>query len=329
MNDIKLSIIIPVYNGERYLKACLESIYKDYENIAFKFETLIIDDGSKDNSSIIYNEFVNKYSNIKCFCNSNHGVSYTRNYGISKSIGKYLLFVDCDDLLIDKWHEQLRLEDDFDYIYMSQHFLKDISENEELGKVISYITTYNDENIRISGPYSKLFKNSFIKDNHIEFDEKIINGEDLLFSLEATVKAKKYLLEKKSIYIVRHNKFSATSNFNSNLIQSEINFNNRVKEILEPYGLYSEFIEKYAFLTSIRAIALRLGSLKKMKVSRKYFNIVMNNSFYKNGLKKYKYDDNIKKYIFFILFKFKLHSIAYLLGSYYNNKNNCDSMEYL
>ena len=125
MNDIKLSIIIPVYNGERYLKACLESIYKDYENIAFKFETLIIDDGSKDNSSIIYNEFVNKYSNIKCFCNSNHGVSYTRNYGISKSIGKYLLFVDCDDLLIDKWHEQLRLEDDFDYIYMSQHFLKD------------------------------------------------------------------------------------------------------------------------------------------------------------------------------------------------------------
>lgn len=329
LKNVKLSIIIPVFNGEKYLKDCLKSIYNQYESIPFTFETIIVDDGSTDNSDVIYQKYSSIYKNISYFKNTNHGVSYSRNYGIDKAKGKYLLFVDCDDMLNENWFSKLNLVNDFDYIYMSRYFEDDMKTKANIKRIVSYITTYNNENIRISGPYSKLFRTEFIKNNNIRFDEKIINGEDMLFCLEATVKAKKYLLEKNSIYIVRHNKYSATSNFNGKIINSEMIFNDNIKKVLEPCGFYNEYIEKYSFLTSIRAIAIRLGSLNSIRLSKHYFVEIIKNPFYKYGLKKYKYELNLKKNIFFYLFKYRIHILVYILGKYYNKKNKYEHFEYL
>ncbi|EOU1682982.1 glycosyltransferase [Clostridium perfringens] len=91
-----LSIIVPVYNVEEYIIQCLDSlIEKKYNNI----EIILIDDGSKDSSGIICEEYKNKFNNIKVIHKKNGGLSDARNCGIENSNGKYLMFVDSDDYI--------------------------------------------------------------------------------------------------------------------------------------------------------------------------------------------------------------------------------------
>lgn len=96
MNNELISIIIPVFNSEKYLKKCLNSVIKQsYENI----EIIIVNDGSEDNSLSICNEFKEKDDRIKIINKENEGVSIARNIGIKESTGKYIQFVDSDDFL--------------------------------------------------------------------------------------------------------------------------------------------------------------------------------------------------------------------------------------
>lgn len=100
----EISIIVPVYNTEQYISRCIESIL----NQTFKdFELILIDDGSKDRSGEICDEYAKKDSRIRVFHNNNQGVSATRNYGINISKGKYLMFCDSDDWVADTWCEEL------------------------------------------------------------------------------------------------------------------------------------------------------------------------------------------------------------------------------
>lgn len=94
-----LSIIIPVYNVEIFLKECVRSVLMQ----TFKdFEILLIDDGSKDSSGKLCNEIALKDSRIKVFHKPNGGLSSARNYGIDRSLGEYIIFLDSDDFWIDK-----------------------------------------------------------------------------------------------------------------------------------------------------------------------------------------------------------------------------------
>ena len=92
----KISIIVPVYNVEKYLKECLDSlINQTLEDI----EIICINDGSTDNSLAILEEYQKKDSRIKVFSQKNQGVSAARNLGIEKATGEYLTFLDSDDRL--------------------------------------------------------------------------------------------------------------------------------------------------------------------------------------------------------------------------------------
>ena len=97
MYKTELSIIIPVYNVEKYIRACLDSViaqtYRDYE-------LLLIDDGSTDKSGIICDEYA-RLDNVRAFHTENCGVSHARNIGIVNAVGKYIYFIDGDDLLAD------------------------------------------------------------------------------------------------------------------------------------------------------------------------------------------------------------------------------------
>ena len=90
----KVSIIVPIYNGAKVLRRCVDSIVKqNYEN----WELLLINDGSKDESIQICTEYAKKDNRIKVIDKENEGVSATRNHGISEATGSYVHFVDCDD----------------------------------------------------------------------------------------------------------------------------------------------------------------------------------------------------------------------------------------
>ena len=100
----KLSIIVPVYNTEKYLKACLGSIKNQtYRNI----EVFVIDDGSTDNSGIIASEFCKNNSNFFYHKKENEGTSSARNFGLSLATGDYISFVDGDDTIEKEFIEEL------------------------------------------------------------------------------------------------------------------------------------------------------------------------------------------------------------------------------
>ena len=93
---VKFSVIIPVYNSEKYLKECLDSLV----NQTFKdFEIICINDGSTDNSKKLLEEYANKDDRINVYSQENQGVGAARNYGMTLAKGKYINFLDSDDIL--------------------------------------------------------------------------------------------------------------------------------------------------------------------------------------------------------------------------------------
>jgi len=95
-----VSVIVPVYNVEKYLKKCIDSILNsDYKNI----EIILVDDGSKDLSGIICDDYKESYNNIKVIHKKNGGLSSARNAGIEVSAGEYILFIDSDDYITEKF----------------------------------------------------------------------------------------------------------------------------------------------------------------------------------------------------------------------------------
>lgn len=111
MNEVKLSVIVPVYNAERYLRRCVDSILE-----AIKFlggggsEIILIDDGSTDASPEICDELAEKTKAIIVFHTSNHGVSKARNYGMENSSGKYIAFVDADDYVEKNMYKTMLMQ---------------------------------------------------------------------------------------------------------------------------------------------------------------------------------------------------------------------------
>ena len=107
----KISIIVPVYNTEKYIRQCLDSILNQtYQN----FECLLINDGSSDNSLSIAESFAQNDSRMKVFTKENGGPSSSRNYGLNKVSGEFITFVDADDYIDEYMIENMIDKEDLD-----------------------------------------------------------------------------------------------------------------------------------------------------------------------------------------------------------------------
>ena len=128
---IKYSFILPVYNTEKYLKKCLDSLvnqtYKD-------FDIIVVNDGSTDKSSSIISKYQKKYKNIIVINKENEGLSMARNRGVQKSSGKYIIFVDSDDYVSNKLLEEVDKKIDDSDILRFQI----ATEDEEYTKINEY-----------------------------------------------------------------------------------------------------------------------------------------------------------------------------------------------
>ena len=115
---MKFSIIVPVYNVEKYLSKCLDSVINQTNQ---DFEVIVVNDGSPDNSQKIIYEYVEKYPDkIKGFIKENGGLSDARNYGIARASGEYIIFLDSDDYidehLLEKLDEKIKEDSNLDII---------------------------------------------------------------------------------------------------------------------------------------------------------------------------------------------------------------------
>ena len=187
-----ISIIVPVYNTEKYLNKCIDSlINQTYKNI----EIIIINDGSTDNSEKIIKKYKDK--RIKYYKNSNQGIGKTRNFGIEKSNGEFIMFVDSDDFLdleaCEILHNKI-IKEDLDLVVCDYYKIYDNLTSEEI-KLENFENTSLKEkpqliNIINLSPWNKIYRLNLIKNNNIFFIENK-KYEDVPFVTCALKKAYK------------------------------------------------------------------------------------------------------------------------------------------
>ena len=210
---LELSIIIPVYNVEGYLKECLDSILK-IKGIAY--EIILIDDGSTDQSGTICDLYQEKFGEdfIKVVHKKNLGVSSARNEGIKKAKGKYIIFVDSDDSLIAENFtyvlEHIEGNDlvisGINYIYKNKKKLKKLQNNK-----INFENKYEiNNNYKLLerqyvfyAVYGKVYKNSIIQENRLFFDTDFSILEDSIFVWKYLEKCTKVETLEKNFYNYR------------------------------------------------------------------------------------------------------------------------------
>lgn len=189
---MEVSIIIPVFNGEKYIERCVNSIEqeKQYEN---NVEIIIVDDGSTDQTYAISKKLARYYNNLQVFHKENGGVSSARNYGLTIAQGNFVLFVDADDTLNNTalssiMNEIKKNKADYYIFPIEKEVQKGIFQKQNYsvtGMTIpvdeAYEYFYIDGN---NGPWSKLFKLDIVRENELHFHEELKIHEDVIFCMD-------------------------------------------------------------------------------------------------------------------------------------------------
>ena len=226
----EISVVVPVYNVEPYLRRCIDSVLAQ----TFKdFEVICLNDGSPDNSWQILEKYAKKDKRIKIINKDNTGVSDTRNIGLQQAKGKYILFMDSDDCIHPQTLEItyfLATKHDADLVYY-RHIAKDCLEirrylsnrfdkNKVKSKVVYNVLEYATEKnhggsswkIRRGFIWAYLFKKSFIQ--NVKFSTNIKIGEDLVWLLKVLYKKPVAVLTKLPLYFYIPNSDSALNRMN-------------------------------------------------------------------------------------------------------------------
>lgn len=258
-NNIKVTIAIAVYNIEKYLKRCMDSVFN--QEFLEEYEILVIDDGSKDGSLEILKSYEGKYKNYKIISQKNTGLPEVRNRAIEEARGEYICFLDGDD-------------------YIERDYLKKLYNSIEIGKEDLVVCGFNwdyegekipderfYENINLEGKdilkylfsnkintavWNKIFKLSIIRENKIKFPN-IKGAEDYTFILEYLLKSKKISITNEVLYNYYQRDNSLSKDISEEYIINNLYILKLYEEILcknnisiDDYILY--FVERYVYL---------------------------------------------------------------------------------
>lgn len=315
-NEGKISVIVPIYNTDKYLSQCIESILSQtYRN----FEIILIDDNSTDNSAIICDDYAKQDKRIKVIHNENDcvgGVSYNRNLGLKVSTGDFICFVDSDDF-IDKELFNVAIEcinnydlDAFIYNFKTFNEIKEINKlksNKDCKKFF-----YNDESaikeLLIGEKFRGMVCNKICKKSlfdGIEFPVGRRYGEDLYVTYRILAKSNKSAFYDKKFYFYRMHSESAM----------HIRKNKEIYDRIIAYEELVEFIEK------------NYCNLKELAYAAYYTAIIdtTNMLFNSEDIKTIKYvtkkaSQSVKKHLFRIINSksikntVKLYMIAYSIS---------------
>lgn len=259
----KVSVIIPVYNVQEYLKECLESIINQTYK---KIEIIIINDGSTDDSGSICKLYQQKNKNIIYIDSKNEGVSIARNKGIASATGDYLVFVDADDVVSKNYIEMLVM-----LIKKSQMGIIGYT-NDKLNlsiKVDHNIRLEKKDNVLyqiLSGNkyegylWNKIFDYRIIKKEKIKFQEKSSVWEDLLFVAEYMQRINTCAIIDSSYYFYRSRANSAVNKIDLKKTEDKLNI---AKKLLQIEFMNSECMEvvRLRYFGILYEYAIRKGKL--------------------------------------------------------------------
>ena len=188
---VDISIIVPIYNASKYLKKCLDSLVNQTKK---ELEFILINDGSTDDSESIIKNYSD--TRIKYFKRSNHGIGKTRNFGINKSTGKYIMFLDSDDYLEENACEVLYKKIDKERLDLVVcDFYRVVNDSKVIEKNTSFKNTSLKDNPNLLlnvnlAPWNKIYRSDLIKNNNIKFIEDL-KYEDAPFVVLSLLKSKR------------------------------------------------------------------------------------------------------------------------------------------
>lgn len=260
----KVSIIVPIYNGEKYLEKCLTSI----ANQTLKeIQVLMINDGSKDLSEEICKKYVKEYSNFEYYYKVNGGSATARNVGLNHAKGEYVGFVDSDDYIECTMFEKMYMvaknenadivfntminserKDSYPFTFPVSGFY-DRAEMERyvFEEMFPHHTHTGTFRSFDWGNWSKLIRRDIIEHNNIRFYEKSRRCEDLCFAFECTIHAQSYyIMEAEQLYHYCISETSKSRHYTKNMWKSISMLMKHLKEIAEEYKEY-DFTEKIQY----------------------------------------------------------------------------------
>jgi len=255
-NEILISIIIPVYNAEKYLNKCLDSILIENANI----EVVCVIDGSTDNSENICKTYQNHDSRVKVYVQENQGVSAARNNGLKHAVGQWILFVDADDYLENDYFNAIsRITEGTDIAFFASNWeekldqskLPNVCEFEQKDKeylirqMIKSSTFTPNSGCPLRSPCFKAYRRELLLKNNILFPIGVTIGEDFIFNINAYTSANKITYYPIPIYNVVKNEGSATHRFVEDMIQKEIKFQSELKRTLVRCNMYDNCINEF------------------------------------------------------------------------------------
>ena len=261
----KVSVIVPVYNAEKYLKKCLQSLV---EQTLSDIEIICINDGSTDNSLSIIEQFAKSDSRIKIITTQNRGQSQARNKGLEIAKGEYTGFLDSDDYADTTMFEKLYTaakQNDSDVVMCGVYILNEktgaitsndpyfglkiFEEQKDMGVFFNGVFSYEqcrDFLFRICVvPWNKLIKTDFLKKNSIKFAEGL-SFEDNIFSLELLLNAGRISLVNEPLPYYRFGSVhSLTYGINDYSKLDLFNVFNKMEVVLRDMGVFEEFGEYF------------------------------------------------------------------------------------
>ena len=248
---MKYSVIIPVYNVEKYIDRCLKSIIsQNYDDL----EIIVIDNGSTDSSGSICDTYASEYSNISVYHIENHGVGSARNFGLSKARGEFIYFVDSDDYLVGNLFADFadKLVSDLDLVVFSYYnsFEEDLTEKSRTEKSLPFKGNYDKDGFikifkelflsdMLYTVWNKIYRREFLLENNLSFEQYEL-GEDVRFNLDVYRNVNKIYLSQDSYYVyVIGRKGSAMSSYNPKRIQYQLQELKMVDSLLSDWYLDS------------------------------------------------------------------------------------------
>lgn len=281
----KVSIIVPVYNTEKYLKQCIDSITGQTLK---EIEIIIVDDGSKAECAALCDELAQTDSRIKVIHKANAGLGFARNSGMEIACGEYVGFIDSDDYIKPEMYEALyqaavkndadlaisgvcfvggnTFSKDGDYIEKSCFDSETVFENEGMKTlllgVVGALPRESDDSRYGVGVCKNIFRRSLIQDKKIEFfSERKIISEDTMYMVDYIKCAKKAVGVPGAFYCYRRNDESLSKSYRSDRFEKVLIFldelEEHIKDVLsrEEYGLYFDrLVQGYGRIVSVQEI---------------------------------------------------------------------------
>ncbi len=297
--EIKVSVIVPVYNVEKYLPKCLDSII----NQTLKdIEIIVVNDESPDNSEEIIKKYLKKDKRIVYLKKENGGLGSSRNKGMEHAKGEYLYFVDSDDWIDNDTLEKMyyeALNNDLDIVICG--YKKIYDNKEELITTPPYLIkeTLNNQNSKIFNIISaccKLYKKSFLDKENIKFTSEKIWYEDLPFSLKILSQTSKIGFVNLPLYnyIIRENSIMNNDNINKNLDILKA-FDDVINFYLDK-NIYDKYQKEIEYLAIDNIVISGITRIIRSNADKKNKNEVIDNflNYMKDNFPNYKNNNYLK-----------------------------------